>query len=396
MVAGIVCEYNPFHKGHLYQLERTKKAGADYIICVMSGNFVQRGECAFLDKWKRAEIAVKSGADIVIDLPVAWAVSSAESFARGSVYLLKQAGVDTLSFGSETEDRENLLLAAESTENERVFSLVRKNMSDGNSYPLSLYGAVKEIYGEKAAEIIASPNSTLAVEYIRQIKKQGGMDFQPIKRKGASHDSEETEGEFLSASAIRALLSEKDNTEPLSFLNDVGAEVVRKAIDEGIAPCTMKQNERAVLSSLRQLTKNELENYTSDTKGLASRIYDSLKVARSLEELYTLSKSKNYTHSRVRREVLNAFLGIDKEISLSTPPYMRILAVNERGRELLSSVKKNSAVPVVTKHSEMQNLDCFSKKVYELQCSSTDKFALFSPEVRPCGLEQKNSLLIIK
>lgn len=396
MLAGIVCEYNPFHKGHLYQLEETKKAGAEAVICVMSGNFVQRGECAFLDKWKRAEAAVRSGADIVIDLPVPWAVSSGESFARGSVYLLRQFGVDTLSFGCECEDRENLLLAADVCDNEKITELVKAHMSDGMSYPSAFYEAVYEIYGKSVADILALPNSTLAVEYIRQIKKYGDMDFIAVKRKGADHDSDSINEEFISASALRTIMTYPDTANSYPFLSDESADIIDKALSEGYAPCTMETNERAVLSALRQLNKNELSEYISDEQGLVTRIYDSIKTAERLSEVYSIAKSKNYTHSRIRREVLNAYLKIEKEISKLTPPYMRILAVNEKGLSLLSKAKKNSAIPIVTKHVEMQNLDSFSKKIYDIQCSSTDLFALFSPKVRLCGLEQKNSMLIIK
>jgi len=147
---------------------------------------------------------------------------------------------------------------------------------------------------------------------------------------------------------------------------------------------------------LRRLDKVGLEKYISDEQGLVSRIYDAAKTSSGLVELYNEARSKNYTHSRVRREVLSAFLGIKKDIATRTPPYMRILAVSEKGLTLLSSAKKNSAIPIVTKHGEMQNLDSFSKEIYDLQCSSSDAFALFSPAVRPCGLEQKNSMLIIK
>ena len=397
MLAGIVCEYNPFHKGHLYQLEKTKQAGIDGIICVMSGNFVQRGECAFLDKWKRAEIAVRSGADVVIDLPVPWAVSSGESFARGSVFLLKQFGVDVLSFGCECEDRENLLIAADVYDNERVAELVKARMSDGKSYPSAFYEAVYEIYGKAVADILALPNSTLAVEYIRQMKKYSDMDFIAVKRKGADHDSENINEEFISASALRAIMTYPESAKKAyPFLSDESADIIDEAFSEGSAPCTMEQNERAILSALRQLDKKELEKFVSDGQGLVSRIYDSIKVAENLSEVYSLAKSKNYTYSRIRREVLNAYLKIEKDISTLTPPYMRILAVNEKGLSLLSSAKKNSAIPIVTKHVEMQNLDSFSKKIYDIQCSSTDLFALFSPKVRACGLEQKNSMLIIK
>lgn len=391
MVAGIVCEYNPFHKGHLYQLEKTKEHGADAVVCVMSGNYVQRGECAAFDKWSRAEAAVRSGADVVIDLPVPWAVSSAENFARGSVFLLKEFGIDFLSFGSEYDDREKLLLAAKSVDDEAVVTLAREYMQKGMSYPVSLHKAVSELYGNETAELISSPNSTLAVEYIRQLNKYEGIDFLPVRRIGADHDSDEMAEGFPSASKIRQLLTQ--GQEVYSFLPEGARGVLLKAAEEGLAPCLMINNERGVLSSLRELSREKLEEYISDEKGLAGRIYDAVRVSCSLDELYEKAKSKNYTLSRIRREVLGAYLGIPKELSLDTPPYIRILAVSERGLSLLSKAKKNSALPIVTKHSEMQNLSDKSRLVYEIQCSSTDKLALFLPSVRECGLEQKSSMI---
>ena len=394
MLAGIVCEYNPFHKGHLYQLEKTKEAGADAVVCVMSGNFVQRGECAFLDKWTRAEMAVRLGADIVLDLPVPWAVSSAESFARGSVSLLCSFGIDILSFGSEYTDKEKLLLAAKSVEDDKVLFLAKEYMAGGSTYPLAFSSSVKELYGAEIADIISSPNSTLAVEYIRQLMKYDAVDFLPVKRMGAAHDSNDTEGEYLSASKIRSDII--GDEELFSALPEKSASLLQAQFKKGFAPCLMKNNERAILSSLREMSIQELEKYVSDENGLAGRIYEGARASASLEELYDKVKSRNYTHSRVRREVLSAYLKIEKHLATDTPPYIRILAASEKGLSLLSSAKKNSALPIVTKHGEMQNLDEKSKYIYELQCSSTDKFGLFSPTVRECGLEQKSPMLVIK
>lgn len=394
MLAGIVCEYNPFHKGHLYQLEKTKEAGADAVVCVMSGNFVQRGECAFLDKWTRAEMAVRLGADIVLDLPVPWAVSSAESFARGSVSLLCSFGIDILSFGSEYTDKEKLLLAAKSVSDDKVLFLAKEYMAGGSTYPLALSSSVKKLYGAEIADIISSPNSTLAVEYIRQLMKYDAVDFLPVKRMGAAHDSNDTEVEYLSASKIRSDII--GGEELFSALPEKSALLLQAQFKKGFAPCLMKNNERAILSSLREMSIQELEKYVSDENGLAGRIYEGARASAGLEELYDKVKSRNYTHSRVRREVLSAYLKIEKHLATDTPPYIRILAASEKGLSLLSSAKKNSALPIVTKHGEMQNLDEKSKYIYELQCSSTDKFGLFSPTVRECGFEQKSPMLVIK
>lgn len=394
MLAGIVCEYNPFHNGHLYQLQKVRQAGADAVICVMSGNFVQRGECALADKWKRAEIAVRCGADAVIDLPVPWAVSSAENFAKGAVYLLKQFGVDVVSFGSEHVGREKLLLAAKSVDDEGVAALTKKYMSSGLNYPSALFKGVKELYGNEIADIISSPNSTLAVEYIRQTAKYDGLDFVPVKRKGAAHDSLSAEGEYLSASRIRQDITEqKINADALP---EATADILYPELERGFAPCLLTNNERGILSALRELSVSQLEAYVSDENGLAQRIADAVRTSCSLNELYESVKTKNYTLSRARREVLSAYLKIPKQTALGLPPYMKILAVSEAGLPLLSSAKKNSAIPIVTRHSEMQNLSCEAKAIYDLQCSSTDKLALLSPRARECGLEQKSSMLIIR
>ena len=393
MIAGIVCEYNPFHKGHLYQLEKTKQVGADAVVCVMSGNYVQRGECAFLDKWTRAEIAVRCGADVVIDLPVPWAVSSAENFARGSISLLAEFGVDVISFGSETDNKDKLLRAAECVSDADIIALTRKYMSEGKNYPISFSAAVRDVFGNDIADIVSSPNSTLAVEYIRQIKKYKNIDYLPIKRMGAAHDSKEM-SVFPSASKIRSdILSDNTLYDSLPMFS---ADALKKQIANNFSPCLMCNNERGILSALRELSFGELCRYISDENGLASRIYESVKVSCNLDELYENAKSKNYTHSRIRREILNAYLKIEKELSYEAPSYIRILAVSEKGLSLLSAAKKNSALPIVTKHGEMQNLNEKAKRVYEIQCTSTDKFVLFSLNIRECGLEQKNSMIIVR
>lgn len=392
MTAGIVCEYNPMHNGHMYHIEKTKNAGADFVVAVMSGNFVQRGECALLDKWQRAEIAVRNGADVVIDLPVPWATGSAESFARGSVSLLSSFGIDVLSFGSETEDKELLYLCAEAAENERVGALVRKYMSQGMNYPTALSEGVSEVFGDDARRIISSPNSTLAAEYIKQLKIYAPeCQILPIKRIGADHDGDEVTENIASASKIRAMLREDISC----FVPEDTDSAVRNNLLKGTVH-RLENADRAILSSLREMKKEEYSLYVTDDSGLIARIYESVKTAATLDELYENAKSKNYTHARVRREVLNLYLKTEKEISKSVPPYIRILAVNEKGLSLLSEAKRKASVPIVTKHSDMAILDDFGQKVYALQCSSTDKFALMSEKIRPCGMEQKNSMIIIK
>lgn len=383
MVAGIVSEYNPFHNGHMYHIEKTRQAGADTVVCVMSGNFVQRGECALTDKVARAEAAIRGGADLVIDLPVPWAMSSAESFARGSISLLAAMDIELLSFGSESDSKELLYLCAEATADERISLRIKNLMSEGLSYPAALSKSTEELYGKEVSEILSCPNSTLGVEYIKQLKQYcPDCDILPVKRMAVGHDSTETRECFASASRIRELAAE----------GDVSAFVPSFSLQYGEELYSVKYAERAILSALRETPKADFSLYVTDTKGLADRIYNAVKSADSLEALYASAKSRNYTHSRVRREVMNVYLKIPKEYSEGTPPYIRVLAANKKGLSLL----KNAKLPVVTKHSDAVFKDAFSKQIYDLQCSTTDKFSLMTEKIAPMGMEQKNSVIIIK
>ena len=385
MIAGIVAEYNPFHNGHLYHINEVKKAGADYIVCVMSGNFVQRGECACLSKWKRAEIAVKNGADVVIDLPTPFSSASAETFARGAVGLLLDFGVDFISFGSETDDKKRLLECLSAVKDERVGKILRAKISDGMSYPKALSEAVDKIYGRETAEILLSPNSTLGIEYLKALDSYGRKnDFLPVLRVGASHDSDEAADNIASASLIREMkLSEAAEV----FLPEKAVSIIKEEAEKGFAPCSLINNERGILSSLREIPKGDYSLYVSDTTGLADRIYTALKTATTLTELYDAVKVKNYTHSRIRREVLMLYLRCPKSLSEGRVPYMKILAASERGLSLLRKAKETSSVPVITRRAERESLTEKGKALYDFECTATDKFAFMSKRIRDSGSE---------
>lgn len=390
MIAGIVAEYNPFHNGHLYHIRKVRESGADFIVCVMSGNFVQRGECACLSKWKRAEITVKNGADVVIDLPTPFASASAETFARGAVGLLMDFGVDFISFGSETDSKEKLLSCLNALENEKVGELTKKKISEGMTYPKAISLAVETVYGKETADIISSPNSTLGIEYLKALKSFGREnDFLPILREGASHDSSETKGNIASASFIRESIDEENIVD---FLPEATLEIFKSEKAKGFAPCSLKNNERGILSSLREIPKEDYSLYISDERGLSDRIYSSLKTATTLGELYDSVKVKSYTHSRIRREILMLYLRCPKTLSLGNVPYMKILAASEKGLALLKNAKENSTVPIITRHAEIESLTEKGKALYDFECRATDKFALFSESIRPCGLEAQNSI----
>ncbi|MCM1545325.1 MAG: nucleotidyltransferase family protein [Ruminococcus sp.] len=390
--AGIVCEYNPMHNGHVWQIEKTHEAGATHIVCVMSGNFVQRGEPAFVDKVTRAEIAIHCGADLVVDLPVAWSCDSAANFAFGAVSLLDALGVKMLSFGSETADSALLKQCARCIDDPQVADAVKSSIAVGMTYPAALCEAVKSILGVDAASVISSPNSTLAIEYIRALKRIGSdAEICAVERIASAHDSIITSGDFASAAAIRSM---DDFAKAKKYMPEYAFEKISKAVCNGFAVSDMSACERMILYALRMMPLDEMHNIINDESGIVQRIFNAAKTACSLDELLNLAKTKSITMARLRRCVMRLFLKIPDSISKKQPPYAKILAANQKGIELLSN--PNIKIPIVTRHSEIMKLDEFSHEVYELQCRSTDLYMLMAKKIRACSVEQTSPVIINK
>lgn len=379
------------HSGHIYQIEETRKKGATHIVCVMSGNYVQRGECAFFDKWTRADIAVNSGADLVVELPTVWSCADAPDFAYAAISILSNLKIDMLSFGSETDDISLLKKCVDADEKE-LSAVIKDYIKKGYSYPYSLNKAVELLYGKETASVLASPNSTLAVEYIKAMKRLSlNCQLYAVKRVGACHDDVNVSDKFASASALRNLSS---LNEMKPYISAYSFEKLENLYEKGYLPAVIKMCERAILSSIRKMDLEELKKYADNSRGLAERIYLSSRKSESLDELYENIKTKNLTLSKVRRSVLRCYLEIPLSFSKEKPPYIKVLAANEKGIEVIKNA--NSALNVVTKHSDTANLSPFGKSVYEIECKCSDLYALFSKKIRACGLEQTSSAKFFK
>ncbi len=353
MTTGIICEFNPFHSGHKYLLD-TVREYSDGIICVMSGNFVQRGEFAVYDKFTRTEKAIKNGASLVIELPCAYSLMSAGGFAKYGVELLEKTGAaDCIAFGAECDDKKRLIEAAEKIKSS--YNEIKSEMKNGLSYP----SARKKVIND---EILDSPNNILGIEYIINTT----LDFRPVKRIGMGHDSDDTQ---YSASAIREKLNNDDI-------------------------CTMKNCETAILSKLRTMTEKDFTEIEDVSEGLENRIVNAVRETSSLDEIYNKIKTKRYTHSRIRRIILKSYLGITREYSRDVP-YIRILGFNRKGREILSKMKESAALPVISRHSDIKKLDEAGRRLYELECRCTDLYNLGYKKALPCGTEEKSQIVII-
>lgn len=384
-VCGIICEYNPFHNGHKFHIEQTRKLfGATHIVAVMSGNFVQRGDLAIIDKYKRTETALKNGVDLVIELPVQYSLASAEQFAQGAVYLLDKLGcVNILSFGSECGDIELLKETAKAVKEYQQSDELKKAIDKGLTYPLALKKIIEEKYSESLSDPLNYPNNTLAIEYINAIDKIGSS-IEPVtlKRKTALHDSEILENtNIVSASQIRRLLFEKKDVSSFTPYSDFS----------NIA--SLSNIENAVLSKLRTMNRDEIADAPNVLMGLENRIYDAVRDATSLEELFELIKNKRHTLSRIRRIVLSSFLGITKNDLKIPPSYVKILGMNNNGKEILSTAKCN--LPINTSLAQLAKESREAKKQAELEASCDDQYALALTNRRKCGLSYTSKPIIL-
>lgn len=351
MITGIVCEFNPFHKGHKYLIDAVKKSEHDAVICCMSGNFVQRGEFAVYDKFKRAETAIENGADLVIELPTVFSTLSAEGFCRAGIQLIEATGVaDRIAFGAENDSIDVLSDIAEKLNDRSIQAEIANEMKSGISFPKARSNVLK-------SDILNYPNNILAVEYL----KAASLPCFAVQRIGKGHDTDDQE---YSASAIRSQLD----------INEISS----------ICNC-----ETAVLSKLRMMNVEDFKKIADVSEGLENKIEKAVREATSLDELYNLIKSKRYTHSRIRRIILRAYLGIEQ--IPDEAPYIRILGFNKKGKELLSKMKKTASKPIITKLK-----DCSEEALpfFIEECRFTDLYNLGYKKPLPCGTEQRAKIII--
>ena len=384
-VIGIIAEYNPFHLGHAYQLAQARRIlGADSpVVAVMSGNFVQRGEAALLHKHARAEAAVRCGADLVLELPTAWAAATAEVFARGGVSLLAATGVVThLCFGSECGELSSLEHLADCLDGQAYQAELRRFLGEGMTFAAARQAAARELSGA-AADGLSQPNNNLAVEYLRAIRALGA-DLTPVtvRRVGAPHDGDETDG-FASASAIRRCVLTEAPWEHL--VPAASAAVLRRELDAGHAPVSQAACERMILSRLRAMGEEDFRAYDGGNEGLYHRFYGAVRQAATLEQLLDLAKTKRYTRARLRRMALASWLGLER--AGEALPCLRVLAANGRGCRLLKEMKVRASLPVLTKPADAHLLGEATARYLRAESRYTDLYTLAWPVPVPPGWE---------
>ena len=384
--AVITAEYNPFHKGHRWQLEQVRAAGASHVAVVMSPDFTQRGTPAIFPKRLRAQAALQNGADLVLELPVCYALAGAQRFAFGAVQLAAAMGcVDLLAFGAEDADLVQLRQACTALQQEEVNQTIRQLLPSGITFAKAREQAVAAVYGEETALLLQKPNNILAIEYLCQLEKLPDAHIQPLAlgRIGNTHDGEPV-GEFASASFLRGLMLEGRWEQAQQYLPQNVWQLYRQAQQDGQF-ADLQLGERAVLSALRRMEQKEMAQLADLSEGLENRLYRASREACSLEQLYAAVKSKRYPLVRVRRLVMNAFLQLPAQMQMLPPPYLRVLGMNERGKQILSAMKRTASLPVSTSLMKLARSTQAARQWAQVEAAACDQYSIFCRQMQASG-----------
>lgn len=375
-MVAIICEFNPFHNGHRYIIETAKRLTNEPVLAVMSGSFCQRGEVAVCSKFERAAAALRYGADIVAELPAVHAVSCAQRFAQAGVHIATAfESTSCLAFGCEDDNLPALQAAADAFQNEAVNRKIALLMKGGAYYPQAAEQAVREVCGDAAADMLTQPNSVLAVEYLRAL---GGSSVKPlpVRRVGTAHDSRESCGGYLSASAIRERLRRGEDVS--AFMPEPSADITYPALLE-----------RAVLCRLRTMTAADFRALPEVGEGLENRLTAAVKTCHSVEDIIAAVKTKRYTHARLRRILCCALLGVTESLQAQRADYVRVLGFSQTGAALL----KTCRLPVVTSAAKAMKADSTAAEFLRRDILATDIAALAYQAVKPCGADYHTKLI---
>ncbi len=404
-VLGIIAEYNPFHNGHLYHLKKSiEQVNAKCTVLVLSGNYVQRGDCALVDKWKRTEMALKNGIDLVIELPVLYSISSAETFASGAIRLIKSLKViNFLSFGSECgnigilSDFANVL----SSEPPEFTALLHHELTKGISFPKARENALLLYLNNirKYSNILNCPNNTLGIEYLKALKINDCNNITPITiKRQSSENSLDDSIEFASASSVRDMIYSNDYDTLFSSIPQSSYEILMQALRSGEFVSGLQDFEKEILFLLRCMSIEDIANLPSVTEGLENAIKEASCSCNTLEELINKVKSKRFTRTRIQRILLYALLGYTKDdmsFVQETVPYIRVLGFSEAGKSLLSTISSNKSLRIITSMKHFTDT-CKNKRVLSLlqkDIRSTDIYSLAYRKNSKANLDYTKKLI---
>lgn len=391
-VTGIIAEYDPLHNGHAYHIKAVKDAGADAVIVILGGNFTQRGEVAFCDKAIRARASLMAGADLVIELPLPFAMASAERFAKGGVALLNALGnVNFLSFGCGVGNASSIMELSRILESDEFASILKEELKSGVGYALARANTAKKL-SPAVGSLLDDPNALLGSEYCKWLLRLNSpLTPQTVRRVGAGHN-ESPNGGYASASFLRTL---KDVNALSPYVPESVFPLYREANDRGELFCHIKYMERGILAKLRTLSVEDYAKVPDAlAEGLYNRVYNTVGECGSIDELYEKIKTRRYALSRVRRVIMGAFLGLDESVLKNAfPPYIHVLAMNEVGERVIKEASKTCPLPISSSLSVLRNASPICEYFAELESFGEDMFWLFAPTPRPKGEAYRRKLI---
>ena len=383
-VLGIVAEYNPLHNGHLYHINKAKQeTGADAVIVVLSGDYVQRGELAVANKWIRAKSAIKNGIDAVFEIPVYACLGNASVYASTAIKLLAATGViDVISFGSESGNLKELTDIVYNLNDVRISERISELSKEGCSYPRAREIAYEELFGCNSHEALSRPNDTLAIEYIKtQLSlKNSNLALHTVKRESSGYSAAfDNRMRFQSASGIRQAIRDKIDVSDFmpedSFCYMIGnSAIIRDKIDDNLF--------NLVRYALLNLSPDEIDEFPQGGEGIGAKLLEAIRTSNSINDLIMVAKSKRYTYTRISRLLMQILLGIKrKDFGEINPGYLRLLAANETGRKLIRKAKKEelNKLPILTNiNREAHKLPIFAKKQLLLDIKAADTYNILA------------------
>lgn len=402
-VLGIIAEYNPLHNGHVYHIQNAKeRAKAEYVVAIITGNFTQRGNTSVVNKWEKTRMALKNGADLVIELPTLYSISSAENFASGGVKILKDLGcISEISFGMEEQDISLLNNIAGVLVNEPIEfqKILKEEIKKGLSYPKARENALVKYFNDKRYEnILKGSNNILAIEYLKALKKQKSNIIPiGIKREKVYYNSKKIIDEYASSTGIRSLLLKNQISEISKVVPTSSFNILYDNIKKGMYTLDLINFSDMIFYKFRSMTVKEIANLPDVSEGLEYLIKDSVEKTNNIIELINLIKNKRYTQTRIQRILLYGLLGItkkDMEMAKNTVPYIRILGFNNNGKRLLPELKSKNIITSVKKFED----NCRStklKRMLEIDKKATDIYTIVYKNNSKANLDYTNGMIIL-
>ena len=405
-VLGIIGEYNPFHNGHLYHMMQSiEQTGANYTVCVITGNFVQRGNTSIVDKWTKAEMALKGGADLVLELPTVYSVSSAENFAEGGIKLLTNLKVvDNLSFGIEARDISllNNIANVLYQEPKDYITILNHELSKGISFPKARENAVMMYLNDikKYINVMTSSNNILAIEYLKALKRLKSNIYPVgIQREKVLYNDEFIVDDFASATAIRRMIVRGEYDEIRKVMPKFSYNLLANRVNNGKYVIDLAKFQKEILYVLRQMSVKQIAELPDVSEGLENKIKNAADSCNNVLDFINIVKSKRYTQTRIQRILVYALLGITKkdiEISRKIVPYARVLGMNNRGKNLISEISRiNPAMPIVTSVKRFMD-ECRNKNIkhmLEIDIRATNIYTLGYTKDSWANLDYTNKII---